>query len=156
MPSIALLAPNVILLATAAAVAVCGVAGLKIDRIVLGVGSCGAILVLIALWAPVRSTQELSLGQLGFGSPLDLRLDAVGFAFALMVLFPAAVLLTLQPRPWQEGTVAVLGLAAALLALEAGGVVLTPPLLSRSSSWTSRTLGHHARRGACSWPRGSR
>jgi hypothetical protein len=125
MPSIALLAPNVILLATAAAVAVCGVAGLKIDRIVLGVGSCGAILVLIALWAPVRSTQELSLGQLGFGSPLDVRLDAVGFAFALMVLFPAAVLLTLQPRPWQEGTVAVLGLAAALLALEAGGVVLT-------------------------------
>ncbi len=125
MPSIALLAPNVILLATAATVAVCGVAGLKIERIVLGVGSCGAILVLIALWAPVRSTQELVLGQLGFGSPLDVRLDAVGFAFALMVLFPAAVLLTLQPRPWQEATVAVLGLAAALFALEAGGVLLT-------------------------------
>jgi hypothetical protein len=89
------------------------------------VGSWGAILVLIALWAPVRATQEVSLGQLGFGAPLHLRLDGVGFAFALMVMVPAAVLLTMQPRPWQEGTVAALGLAAAVLAVEAGGVLLT-------------------------------
>jgi hypothetical protein len=125
MPSIALLAPVVIPLATAGAIALCGVAGWKIDRIVLGVGSWGAILVLIALWAPVRATQELSLGQLGFGAPLHLRLDGVGFAFALMVMVPSAVLLTLQPRAWQEGTVAALGLAAAVLAVEAGGVLLT-------------------------------
>jgi hypothetical protein len=125
MPSIALLAPVVIPLATAGAVALCGVAGWKIDRIVLGVGSWGAILVLIALWAPVRATQEVSLGQLGFGAPLHLRLDGVGFAFALMVMVPAAVLLTMQPRAWQEGTVAALGLAAAVLAVEAGGVLLT-------------------------------
>jgi hypothetical protein len=125
MPSIALFAPVVIPLATAGAVALCGVAGWKIDRIVLAVGSWGAILVLIALWAPVRATQELSLGQLGFGAPLHLRLDGVGFAFALMVMVPAAVLLTMQPRAWQEGTVAALGLAAAVLAVEAGGVLLT-------------------------------
>jgi hypothetical protein len=125
MPSIALLAPVVIPLATAGAIALCGVAGWKIDRIVLAVGSWGAILVLIALWAPVRATQELSLGQLGFGAPLHLRLDGVGFAFALMVMVPSAVLLTLQPRAWQEGTVAALGLAAAVLAVEAGGVLLT-------------------------------
>jgi formate hydrogenlyase subunit 3/multisubunit Na+/H+ antiporter MnhD subunit len=125
MPSIALLAPVVIPLATAGAIALCGVADWKIDRIVLAVGSWGAILVLIALWAPVRATQELSLGQLGFGAPLHLRLDGVGFAFALMVMVPSAVLLTLQPRAWQEGTVAALGLAAAVLAVEAGGVLLT-------------------------------
>ena len=125
MPSIALLAPVVIPLLAAGALALCGVAGWKIGRIVLGVGSWGAILVLIALWAPVRATQELSLGQLGFGAPLHLRLDGVGFAFALMVMVPSAVLLTLQPRAWQEGTVAALGLAAAVLAVEAGGVLLT-------------------------------
>jgi hypothetical protein len=125
MPSIALLAPIAIPLVTAGAVALCGVTGLKVDRVVLAVGSWGAILVLIALWVPVRSTQELTLGQLGYGTPLDLRLDAVSFAFALMVLVPSAVLLTLQPRAWQEGTVAALGVAAAVLAVEAGGVLLT-------------------------------
>src|SRR5260370_24364102 len=124
MPSIALLAPVVIPLLAAGALALCGVAGRKIGRIVLGGGWWGAILVLIALWAPVRATQELSLGQLGF-APLHLRLDGVGFAFALMVMVPAAVLLTMQPRAWQEGTVAALGLAAVVLAVEAGGVLLT-------------------------------
>ncbi len=115
MPSIALLAPVAMLLVTSGALALCGSAGWKVDRIVLAMGSFGAILVVIALWAPVRSTLELRLGQLGFGAALDLRLDAVGFAFSLMVLVPAAILLTLQPRPWQEATVAVLGLAASLL-----------------------------------------
>src|SRR4029077_9126197 len=124
MPSIALFAPVVIPLATAGAVALCGVAGWKIDRIVLAVGSWAAILALIALWAPVRATQEVSLGQLGFGAPLHLRLDGVGFAFALMVMMPAAFLLTMQPRAWQEGTVAALGLAAAVLAVGAGGGVV--------------------------------
>src|SRR5260370_13472958 len=116
MPSIALLAPVVIPLVTAGALALCGVAGWKIGRIVLGVGSWGAILVLIALWAPVRATQEMSLGQLGFGAPLHLRLDGGGFAFALMVMVPSAFLLTLHPRAWQQGTGAALGLAAAVLA----------------------------------------
>src|SRR5260370_5268685 len=125
MPSIALLAPVVIPLLAAGALALCGVAGRKIGRIVLGGGWWGAILVLIALWAPVRATQELSLGQLGF-APLHLRLDGVGFAFALMVMVPAAVLLTMQPRAWQEGTVAALGLAAAVLAVGAGGGLFTP------------------------------
>src|SRR5260370_11787083 len=125
MPSIALMAPVAISLATAGAVAICGVAGWKIDRIVLAAGTWLAIVALIALWAPVRSTQELGLGQLGFGTPSDLRLDAVGFTFGLMVLVPAAILLTLQPRPWQEGTVAALGVAASLVAVESGGVILT-------------------------------
>jgi hypothetical protein len=125
MPAIALIAPVLIPLATAGAVAVCGVAGWKINRIVLALGSWLAIIVLIALWAPVRSTQDLVLGQLGYGVPLHLRLDAVGFAFALMVMVPAAVLLSVQPRAWQEGTVAAIGLGAAILAIEAGGALLT-------------------------------
>src|SRR3989441_678221 len=121
MPAIALLAPVALLLATAGAVAICGSAGWKVDRIVLGVGSLGAILVIVGLWAPVRSSQELNLGQLGFGASFDLRLDAVSFVFSLMVLVPAAILLALQPRPWQETTGAVLGVAASVLAVEAGG-----------------------------------
>jgi hypothetical protein len=124
MPSIALIAPVAIILATAGAVALCGVAGWKIDRYVLGGGAWVAILALIALWAPVRSTQELNAGQLGFG-PFDLRLDAVAFLFALAIMVPSAVLLTMQQRSWQEGTVAVLGLAAAVLAVESGGMLLT-------------------------------
>ena len=42
-----------------------------------------------------------------------------------MILLPSAILLTLQPRTWQEGTVAALGVAAAVLAVEAGSVLLT-------------------------------
>ncbi|TMB96318.1 MAG: hypothetical protein E6J40_10105 [Chloroflexi bacterium] len=124
MPSIALIAPVAILLATAGAVALCGVAGWKIDRVVLAVGAWAAILVLIALWVPVRSTQELNAGQLGF-SPFDLRLDGVSLLFALAIMVPSAVLLTMQQRSSQEGTVAVLGLAAAVLAVESGGMLLT-------------------------------
>ncbi|MEA2656755.1 MAG: hypothetical protein QOI23_2120, partial [Chloroflexota bacterium] len=41
------------------------------------------------------------------------------------VLVPSALLLTLQPRTWQEGTVAAVGLAAAMLAVESGGILLT-------------------------------
>src|SRR5260370_1166219 len=125
MPSIALIAPVAISLATAGAVAICGVAGWKIDRIVLAAGTWLAIVALIALWAPVRSTQELGLGQLGFGTPSELRLDAVAFTFGLMVLVPAAILLTLQPRAWEGGTVAALGVAASVVAVESGGVILT-------------------------------
>src|SRR5437660_1250143 len=124
MPSIALIAPVAIILATAGAVALCGVAGWKIDRFVLGGGAWLAIVALIALWARVRSAQELNAGQLGFG-PFDLRLDAVAFLFALAIMVPSAVLLTMQQRSWQEGTVAVLGLAAAVLAEESGGMLLT-------------------------------
>jgi hypothetical protein len=83
------------------------------------------VLALLVLWVPVRSTQELNLGPLGFGAGFDLRLDGVAFAFGLIVLVPAAILLTLQPRSWQEGTVAAAGVAAAMLAVEGGGVLLT-------------------------------
>src|SRR5437660_10289838 len=102
MPSIALLAPAALLLATAGALQI--IRGrANIDRIVLGVGSAAAIVVLIALWVPVRSSQELNLGQLGSGAPFDLRLHAVGFAVTLMILVPAAVLQALHPPPLEDG-----------------------------------------------------
>ena len=125
MPSLALLAPVALPLVAAGITALWGLIGRQPGRGLIGAGAWAAMLALLVLWLRVRSTQELNLGPLGFGAELDLRLDAVGFAFGLIVLFPAAVLLSLQPRTWQEGTVAALGVAAAMLAVEAGGVLLT-------------------------------
>src|ERR1700682_5741051 len=125
MPSIALLAPVVLPLLAAGRPTAFGLAGFNLSRFVVAAGGWGAVLALLALWLPLRSTQELNLGPLGFGSPLQLRIDAVAFAFGLMVLVPAALALTLQRRTWQEATVGALGLAAAMGAVEAGNVVLT-------------------------------
>ncbi len=125
MPSLALLAPVALPLLAGGVTAALGLAGLKPGRALVGAGAWGAVLALFALWLPVRSTEELNLGPLGFGAGFDLRLDGVSFAFGLVILVPAAVLLTLQPRSWQEGTVATLGLGAAMLSVEAGAVLLT-------------------------------
>jgi hypothetical protein len=125
VPSLALVAPIAVPLAAGGVTAALGLAGLRPGRAIVGAGAWGAVLALFILWLPVRSTQELNLGALGFGANFDLRLDGVSFAFGLIVLVPAAVLLTLQPRSWQEGTVAALGVGAAMLAVEAGGVLLT-------------------------------
>jgi len=125
MPSLALLAPVALPLVAAGLTAALGLAGLKPGREIVGAGAWGALIALFVLWVPVRSTQELNLGPLGFGAGFDLRLDGVTFAFGLVILIPSAVLLTLQPRSWQEGTVAALGVAAALLAVEASSMLLT-------------------------------
>ena len=125
MPSLALLAPIALPLVAGGLTAALGLAGLRPARAIVGAGAWAAVLALFILWLPVRSTQELTLGPLGFGASFDLRLDGVAFAFGLIILVPSAILLTLQPRSWQEGTVAALGVAAAVLAVEAGGVLLT-------------------------------
>jgi len=125
MPPLALLAPVALPLVAGGLTAALGLAGLKPGRAIAGAGAWGALLVLFILWLPIRSTEELGLGPLGFGAGFDLRLDGVAFAFGLVILLPSAILLTLQPRTWQEGTVAALGIAAAVLAVEAGGVLLT-------------------------------
>ena len=124
MPSIALLAPVVLPLIAAGVVTAFGLSGFNLGRIAAGAGAWAALVALLAIWLPVRSTQELNLGQLGFGSPFALRIDAVAFAFGLMVLAPAALLLTLQRRTWQEATAGALGMASAMAAIESGGVVL--------------------------------
>jgi hypothetical protein len=125
VPTIALFAPILLPFAAAAVTASCGVAGLKVGRWVLAAGAWAAIIALLVLWIPVRSPQDLNVGALGYGAELDLRLDAVGFVFALVVLVPSAVLLTLQPRTWQEGSMAGLAVGASVFAIEAGGAVLT-------------------------------
>jgi len=125
MPPLALLTPVTLPLLAGGITALCGLAGLRVGRAVVAVGAWGAVIALLALWVPVRSTQVLTLGPLGFGAALDLRLDAVAFAFGLIVLVPAAILLTLQPRTWRESTAAALGVAAAALAVQAGGILFT-------------------------------
>ncbi len=125
MPPLALLAPVALPLVAGGLTAALGLAGLKPGRAIAGAGAWGALVVLFILWLPIRSTEELGLGPLGFGAGFDLRLDGVAFAFGLVILLPSAILLTLQPRTWQESTVAALGVAAAVLAVEAGSVLLT-------------------------------
>jgi hypothetical protein len=125
MPSIALLAPVLLPLIAAGVITAFGLSGFNLGRITAGAGAWAAVVALLAIWLPVRSTQELNLGQLGFGSPFALRIDAVAFAFGLMVLAPASLLLTLQRRTWQDATVGMLAMASAMAAIEAGGVVLT-------------------------------
>jgi hypothetical protein len=131
MPSLAVLAPILIPLLAAGVTTAAGLSGLRPGRIVAGAGAWGAVVALLVLWVPVRSTLELNLGPVGLSAfdiridALDVRIDAVAFAFGLIVLVPSAIVLTLQPRTWQEATLAALGVAAAMAAVEAGGVVLT-------------------------------
>lgn len=125
MPSAAVALPIVLPLVAAAVIAIFGLAGWNLGRAASAAGAWSSVAALVAVWLPVRSSLELVLGQLGYGSSLDLRLDAVSFAFGLMIAVPAAVLLTLQPRSWPEASLSLLGASAALAAVEAGGVVLT-------------------------------
>jgi hypothetical protein len=125
MPSIALLAPVLLPLVAAGVITALGLSRLSVGPVSVSAGAWASLIALVAIWVTVRSTQELTLGPLGFGSRLDLRIDAVAFAFGLMVLVPAALLLTLQQRTWQEATLGLLGVAAAMGAIEAGAVVLT-------------------------------
>jgi hypothetical protein len=125
MPSIALLAPVLLPLIAAGVITAFGLGGFNLGRIAVGAGAWASAVALLLIWLPIRSTQELNLGQLGFGSPFQLRIDAVAFAFGLMVAIPAALVLTLQRRTWQEAAIGALGVGAAMFAIEAGGVVLT-------------------------------
>src|SRR5438067_1516128 len=118
MPPAAVLGPVVLPLVAAAVIAVFGLAATNLGRAAAAVGAWGSAIALVVAWLPVRSSLELLLGQLGYGSSLDLRIDSVTFAFGLMIVVPAALLLTLQPRTWPEA-------AISLLAVAAGGVVLT-------------------------------
>jgi hypothetical protein len=114
----------VVPIVAAVVIAAFGLAGRSLGPFA-AIGAWGSAVVLCIAWLTVRTTQVLTLGPLGFGSSLVVRIDSVAFAFGLMVVVPAAVLLTLQPRAWQDATIATLGVGAAMAALEAGDVVLT-------------------------------
>src|SRR2546423_3275537 len=102
MPSAAVLAPVVLPLVAGVVIAVFGFAGMSLGRVAAAVGAWGAVAALLAVWIPVRSSLELTLGALGYGSSFDLRIDAVTFAFGLMIATPTAVLLTPPPRTMHE------------------------------------------------------
>lgn len=125
MPSAAVLSPVVLALAAAAFITALGAARVSSGRGIAVAGAWTSLASVAALWIPVRSSQELVLGQLGFGSSFDVRVDAVAFAFGLIIAAPVAVLVTLQPRSWQESALVMLALSASLAAVEAGGIVLT-------------------------------
>jgi formate hydrogenlyase subunit 3/multisubunit Na+/H+ antiporter MnhD subunit len=125
VPSIAVLGPVVLPLAVAMVIAVFGLAGMSLGRVAAAAGAWSSVAALLGAWVPIRSSLELTLGPLGFGSSFDLRIDAVTVAFGLMIAVPAALLLTFQPRSWPQAALSLLALAAAIAAVEAGGVVLT-------------------------------
>src|SRR6202171_333140 len=125
MPSFVLLAPVLLPLIAAGVITAFGLSGFNLGPLVSASGAWASVVALLIIWLPLRATQELNLGPLGYGSNFQLRIDAVAFGFGLMVLLPAGLVLTLQPRTWQEATVGLLGVAAAMGAVEAGGVVLT-------------------------------
>lgn len=125
MRSAAVLAPIVLPLITAAFITLLGAIGFSVGRGGVAAGAWSSLVALGALWIPFRSTQEITLGPLGFGSSFNVRIDSVAFAFGLMIIVPAAVLFTFQRRTWQESAIGMLGLGAAVAAIEAGDIVLT-------------------------------
>jgi len=125
MPSAAVLAPVVLPLVAAGVTGVFGLAGTTVGRLIPAAGAWGCVAALLAVWLPVRSSVELVLGQLGYGSAFDMRVDAASFAFGLTVAAPTALMLTLQPRTWREATISLLAMTSAIAALESGGLVLT-------------------------------
>jgi hypothetical protein len=125
MPSAAVLAPVVLPLVAAGVTGIFGLAGTNLGRLIPAAGAWGCVAALLAVWLPVRSSVELVLGQLGFGSAFDMRIDAASLAFGLMVATPTALMLTLQPRTWPQAAISLLAMTSAIAALEAGGVVLT-------------------------------
>ncbi|HET7467911.1 MAG TPA: hypothetical protein VFL29_14730 [Candidatus Dormibacteraeota bacterium] len=125
MPPVALLAPIALPIVAAIAAAASARLGEGIARIVASAGAWASLVAIAGIWLAVRSTQELALGPLGFGASFDLRLDGVGVVFGVIALAPAALLLTLQQRGWQESTVASLAIAAVVLAIESDAMVLT-------------------------------
>src|SRR5436853_4665981 len=125
MPPIALVLPVALPLAAGATAVVANRLAAGACRAIAAFGVWAGAAAIVAVWLPLRSTLELSLGTLGLGVAIGLRLDAVAVVFGLAILIPIALLLTLQARPWQESAVIALGAASALLATEASDVVLT-------------------------------
>ena len=125
MPPAALLAPIAIPVVAGLIAVASSRLSQRVSQIVAAAGVWAALVTITGIWIAVRSTQELSLGPLGIGVGFDLRLDGIAVVFGVIAVAPAAVLLTMQPRGWQESTVASLAVAAAILAIESGNLILT-------------------------------
>jgi formate hydrogenlyase subunit 3/multisubunit Na+/H+ antiporter MnhD subunit len=121
MPAALLLLP-VALLAMGAVVAWAGRGLAGSGRIIAAVFAWSALIALVAIWVPQRTPLDLTVGELGAGVRLAIRLDAVSFAFGLFVLVPAALLLTVTRSP--SPPLVLLATAASLFTLEASGLIL--------------------------------
>jgi len=91
-------------------------------RVIGALFGWAALVAAVATWLPQRAPLDLTVGELGAGIRLAVRLDAVSFAFGLFVLIPAALLLTFLRSP--SPPLALLAAAAALFTLQASGLIL--------------------------------
>jgi len=121
--------PAAVLLLPVALLAVGAVLAWAARRVVPGSGrfiaalvAWSALVALVAIWSPQRTPLDLTVGELGAGIRLAIRLDAVSFAFGLFVLVPAALLLTFTRSP--SPPLVVLATAASLFTVEASGLIL--------------------------------
>ena len=122
MPALLLLLPVALLAAGAALAWAIQVPAPGSGRAIAALFAWAALLATIAIWAPQRTPLDLTVGELGAGVRLAIRLDAVSFAFGLFVLLPAALLLTFSRSP--SPPIALLGTAASLFTLQASGLLL--------------------------------
>lgn len=121
MPPVLLLLPVAILAGGALLAAVWS--GLpRLARVIAALAVWGGLLAILALWVPSRVPLDVDLGDLGAGLRMAVRLDAVSFAFSLLILLPSALLLTFGPVAMPAR--ALLTVAPAVLAVEAAGLVL--------------------------------
>lgn len=93
-----------------------------VARLVAAVAAWSALAAVLVLWMPTRNALDVDLGDLGAGVRLAVRLDAVSFAFSLLILLPSALLLTFAPLVAPVRS--LLAIAAAVLAVQSAGLVL--------------------------------
>jgi formate hydrogenlyase subunit 3/multisubunit Na+/H+ antiporter MnhD subunit len=124
-----------------------GLARLRVGREIGSIAAWLGLAAVAASWiAAGRSPVELSPG-VPAGIPLDLRLDAVAFAFSLFILVPLALQFTFQTRNWQESGVAALAASAALVAVLSSSLVLTALGLGTAASLVMAQLRQEHPRG---------
>lgn len=122
MPAQALLLPIGCLAAGALLAGPFGRLSEGAGRTVAAVAAWAAVVAMLAVWLPQRSPLEQTFAELGAGIRLAVRVDAVSFAFGLYVTVPAALLLTFQRV--RSPALGALATAAALLSVEASGLIL--------------------------------
>ena len=122
MPPVLLLLPVALLAVGAVLAWTIPVLAPGSGRLIAALFCWGALVALVAIWAPQRTTLDLSAGELGAGIRLAIRLDAVSFAFGLFILVPAALLLTFSRSP--SPPLALVATATSLFIFLAGGLIL--------------------------------
>ncbi|MGH7776303.1 MAG: hypothetical protein ACREPI_03890, partial [Candidatus Dormibacterales bacterium] len=104
-----------------------GLAAARLDagRTPAAAGAWGALAVTLLGWDSAHAVTEIALGPVGSGAALGLRLDPLTLAFQIAVLAPVALILTVRPLGGGEAGLCAAAACAALLAVEARGLLLT-------------------------------